>query len=305
MAQSAAVSSKTLIQSAQYNNLRLDVLSSTLGHIHDGTDGRAALGGAVGVGLTQVRVQDNGLLIDNPAGTFAYTVVGAAIAADRQLNLPLITGTDTLVVLGLNQTFTANALRVDTSNIGGDNTFTVDNGDNTNGASHAKLRAEVGGISGGDPLIHLLITATDAWSIGLDNSASDQFVMARGADLGTNDRFRLQIGTGVLSVDGTGSASAAQVDLFDEYDDAIELRGFQLANLGITKAQQSATQDRLVELGVAEWAVQDDGSHHWMMRIQPMMRLLAGGVYQNRVLLDSLRDETRQLKALLEGSPNA
>jgi hypothetical protein len=66
-----------------------------------------SLGGAVGVGLTQMRVQDNGLLIDNPAGTFTYTVVGAAIAADRQLNLPLITGTDTLSALGLAETHTA------------------------------------------------------------------------------------------------------------------------------------------------------------------------------------------------------
>lgn len=49
----------------------------------------------------------NGMTMWNPAFTFQYTIVAAAIAADRQLNLPLITATDTLAVLGLAQTFTA------------------------------------------------------------------------------------------------------------------------------------------------------------------------------------------------------
>lgn len=47
------------------------------------------------------------LKLRNPADTFSYTIVSAAIAADRSLTLPLITGTDTLAVLGLAQTFTA------------------------------------------------------------------------------------------------------------------------------------------------------------------------------------------------------
>src|SRR3990167_2522357 len=45
--------------------------------------------------------------IRNPADTFEYDIVPGAIVADRQLNLPVITGTDTLAVLGLEQTFTA------------------------------------------------------------------------------------------------------------------------------------------------------------------------------------------------------
>jgi hypothetical protein len=49
----------------------------------------------------------NQLLINNPAATFAYTIQAAAIAAARTLNLPLITGTDTLAVLGLAQIFSA------------------------------------------------------------------------------------------------------------------------------------------------------------------------------------------------------
>lgn len=54
-----------------------------------------------------VTLQSAGVVINNPANTFAYTVTAAAIAANRVLNLPLITGTDTLACLGLAQTFTA------------------------------------------------------------------------------------------------------------------------------------------------------------------------------------------------------
>ncbi len=50
---------------------------------------------------------DNRVRIYNPANTFRYTIIGAAIGADRNLTLPLITGPDTLASLGLAQTFTA------------------------------------------------------------------------------------------------------------------------------------------------------------------------------------------------------
>jgi hypothetical protein len=49
----------------------------------------------------------SGLKIRNPANTFGYTITGGAIAADRILNLPVITATDTIATLGLSQTFSA------------------------------------------------------------------------------------------------------------------------------------------------------------------------------------------------------
>jgi hypothetical protein len=47
------------------------------------------------------------LAMRNPADTFKYDITPAAIVADRVLNLPVITATDTLAVLGLAQTFSA------------------------------------------------------------------------------------------------------------------------------------------------------------------------------------------------------
>lgn len=54
-----------------------------------------------------VTFQSAGVTINNPANTFAYTLTAAAIVANRILNLPLITATDTLMCLGLAQTMTA------------------------------------------------------------------------------------------------------------------------------------------------------------------------------------------------------
>jgi hypothetical protein len=48
-----------------------------------------------------------GLKVRNSANTFQYNITSGAITADRTLNLPVITATDTLAVLGLSQTFTA------------------------------------------------------------------------------------------------------------------------------------------------------------------------------------------------------
>lgn len=58
-------------------------------------------------GLNVIKVANTGLTVRNPANTFDYTITGGAITAGRTLNLPVITGTDTIAVLGLAQTFTA------------------------------------------------------------------------------------------------------------------------------------------------------------------------------------------------------
>jgi hypothetical protein len=62
--------------------------------------------------------QDNRVRIYNPAGTFRYTIVADAIAADRNLNLPLTTGTDTIAVTGLAQTLTNKTIDIKDNFIG-------------------------------------------------------------------------------------------------------------------------------------------------------------------------------------------
>ena len=58
--------------------------------------------------LTGIKTFNSSILaIRNPADTFSYTIVGSAIVADRNLTVPLLTGNDTIAVLGLAQTFSA------------------------------------------------------------------------------------------------------------------------------------------------------------------------------------------------------
>jgi len=57
-------------------------------------------------GLNVILHSSSGVTIRNPANTFSYTLTAAALAASQILNLPLITGTDTLMSLGLAQTVT-------------------------------------------------------------------------------------------------------------------------------------------------------------------------------------------------------
>ena len=56
---------------------------------------------------------DDKLLIQNPLASFAYTLQAGAIIANRVLNLPVLTGTDTLVVLALAQVLTNKTIDAD------------------------------------------------------------------------------------------------------------------------------------------------------------------------------------------------
>lgn len=84
-------------------------------------------------------------------------------------------------------------------------------------------------------------------------------------------------GTGVLSVDLGGSGAAAQVDLFDDYDDALVLK----------EGIQQHNRDLLTDMGILDRKGKDDGSGY-MMKVQPMVKLLAGGIYQTRARVDDL-----------------
>jgi len=108
---------------------------------------------------------------------------------------------------------------------------------------------------------------------------------------GSNTAMTLS-GAGVLAVDLGGSGAAAQVDLFDDYDDALVLR----------QGIQENNRELLADMGVLE--KKDTGSGY-MMKIQPMVRLLAGGIYQSRAMIDELMERLElaegKLKQLGEG----
>jgi hypothetical protein len=169
----------------------------------------------------------------------------------------------------------------------------------------------VGGGSAGDNVIRMGIDGVESFQFGIDNDQSDRFAWGQGTALGTTDRMRLATGTGVLSVDGDGGGSDDPVLLFDKYDDSAELQRFAMSSLDIpeiTEEDRQANRERLIEMGVAEWSEQEEGiAPRMMIRVQPMLKLLAGGIYQTRAKLDAAIEtievmgrEIETLKALPE-----
>jgi len=110
---------------------------------------------------------------------------------------------------------------------------------------------------------------------GTEEATFKWYAMAAGAE---NNVAMTLTGPGVLSVDLAGSGAAAQVDLFDEYDDALVLR----------QGIQQNNRELLADMGV--FTRKDTGSGY-MMNIQPMVRLLAGGIYQTRELIENTKEE--------------
>jgi len=105
-----------------------------------------------------------------------------------------------------------------------------------------------------------------------DTSESAEYVWEGISGGSNNVSMKLQT-SGVLSVDVAGSGSAAQVDLFDQYDDALVLKqGIQLNN-----------RELLADIGIL---TRKDTGSGYMMNLQPMVRLLAGGIYQTRQMLE-------------------
>ena len=72
------------------------------------------------------------------------------------------------------------------SNSGATNTLTVTNPSNT-ASSQALLNLTVGGASSGDAFTTYTVAGTTNWSQGVDNSASDAFVISASTALGTTN----------------------------------------------------------------------------------------------------------------------
>ena len=108
---------------------------------------------------------------------------------------------------------------------------------------------------------------------------------------GTINQAMTLSGAGGLSVDADIGTADDPVALFDKYDDALALRnGIQQRNHAL-----------LVEMGV--FTRKETGSGY-MMNIQPMTRLLAGGIYQNRAYIESLEQRIVDLEADLASRRN-
>lgn len=78
--------------------------------------------------------------------------------------------------------------------------YQATNSDNTSGTSHASFQVATGGASSGDPYIDFLVSGAGHFAMGIDNSASDNFVLSASGTLGTSD---------VMSITSAGAMTTA------------------------------------------------------------------------------------------------
>ena len=92
----------------------------------------------------------------------------------------------------INNTVTNNDFDVNLDTAGSSSVSSVVHSDNTNTVSHAELRLEVGGTSGGDPNIYFNIPSGSDYSLGIDNTVTDDLVITDSTSPSTgNNIFRL------------------------------------------------------------------------------------------------------------------
>lgn len=84
----------------------------------------------------------------------------------------------------------------------------LENTSNTAG-SDILLNVQSGGTSGGDAYVEVSISGGQAYTMGLDNSASDAFVLSRGGALGTNNVMSVNASTGAVTFTDAISSGVA------------------------------------------------------------------------------------------------
>lgn len=128
------------------------------------------------------------------AGTGITATTGNIVATAGAVNsgTTMTAGTGLIVTTG-GVTVNGGDIINSHSNAGTDVTIEVTNSDNTNGASRAGVEIATGGASSGDPYLSFQISgvAASTMSMGLDNSASDLFVISNNTALGTSNALTL------------------------------------------------------------------------------------------------------------------
>ncbi len=206
-------------------------------------DGVVSLGGTGAVQTINSLLPTAGnIVIAGTANQVAVANAGSTIT----LSLPTAVTVTTSVTSGsfitssatLGVTYTANSITPTGSNanidllingkgtggviqsrgvVGGDLTIENTNTDNTNGASRAGFEVAVGGASAGDPYINFLVSGAGVFTMGIDNSASDNFVISASAALGTSDVLSLTsagaltTAAGITATTGNVQATAGHV----------------------------------------------------------------------------------------------
>ena len=205
------------------------------------TDGQLIIGSTAGApAAASITSSDGSVTVTSGSNSISLTVaggtsVGKTITGDTGGALSPtagnwnITGQGTPNTTGIQTTGSGSTLNVQMfspfalgnfafsrSASGATNTLTVENTSNT-ASSNSLEQITVAGTSAGDPFQTFTVSGTTNWSQGIDNSVSDNFVLAASTALGTTNVMSATTGGAVSyvlgNVDVTRSASGADVSL--------------------------------------------------------------------------------------------
>lgn len=159
-------------------------LSPTSGNIN--ILGTASQITTTGSGSTLTLSLPSAIAITTSVTSASFITSSATLGTTFTANSLTPTGSDTNIDLLVNGKGTGGVIH-SRGLSGGDVTIEVTNTNNVSGSSRAGFEAAVGGASAGDPYINFLVSGAGQFTMGIDNSASDTFVLSSGAALGTNN----------------------------------------------------------------------------------------------------------------------
>jgi hypothetical protein len=177
-----------------------------------------------------------------------------------------------------------------TSNNGGNNQWTLSNTSNT-ASSQAVHLLQVAGATAGDAFTRWSVNGVTEWSAGVDNSASDAFVIAASNALGTTNVLSLATAGGVTLPLGDLSVSRAQAggDVFaviQNTSNTASARAYQQIIVAGGTAGDPVTQ--YVVTGGTTWTVGIDNDDVDTFTIQPTGSLSAAAGFQLSASLSNL-----------------
>lgn len=154
----------------------------------------------------------SGVLTNNGAGVLSWAAAATVAGSDTQIQFNqggafgassnlIFDYTNKYLGVGGTPTAVIHAKLALTTSILSESTGTT--------GEDAHVRMKVSGASGGDPHLQFDITGVTSWSMGVDNSDSDAFVLSASATLGTTNRLRITTAGNIT----TGVWQATAVDI--------------------------------------------------------------------------------------------
>lgn len=165
------------------------------------SDGQILIGDTSGFPILSTLTAGSGIGIANAAGSITisvgatvpttFTAENASTCSPAANNINIVgtatNGIDTTaagstVTIGMGTSYSDGNFSFTTSSAGTDRSLTVSNSDNSAAASAAHMQISVGGsTSTGDPYTNYLVSGAGTFSVGIDNSDSDNFKITSGA----------------------------------------------------------------------------------------------------------------------------